>query len=55
VVVTYLAVQYTVYPPFGIITVAFIPLGTYLLAIGIYASAIYISGDAKLRKSFTKM
>lgn len=48
------SLQYTVYPPFGIITVAFIPLGTYLLAIGIYASAKYISGDAKLRKEFYK-
>jgi hypothetical protein len=27
---------------------------TYLLAIGIYSSAKYISGDAKLRKEFYK-
>ena len=46
--------QYHVYPPYGFITQAFIPLGTYLLLIGIFISAKNISIDAKLRKEFYK-
>jgi hypothetical protein len=44
--------QYLVYPPYGLITEAFTPLGAYLLLAGIVASAKYVSGDAKLRKEF---
>jgi hypothetical protein len=46
--------QYHVYPPYGFITQAFIPLGAYLLLVGIFASAKYISLDANLRKEFYK-
>ena len=42
--------QYGVYPPYGLITEAFIPLGTYLLLVGIFISAIHISRDAMVRK-----
>ncbi|MFL6328664.1 MAG: hypothetical protein ACJ71I_14450 [Nitrososphaeraceae archaeon] len=42
--------QYHVYPPYGFITQAFIPLGAYLLLVGIFTSAKHISGDVKLRK-----
>lgn len=45
-------VQYHVYPPYGFITQAFIPLGTYLLFIGIFSSARVVSRDALLRKEF---
>lgn len=38
--------QYHVYPPYGLITEAFLPLGTYLLFVGIYISAKNISRDA---------
>jgi hypothetical protein len=44
--------QYHVYPPYGLITEAFIPLGAYLLLIGIFTSAKCVSQDAKLRKEF---
>jgi hypothetical protein len=44
--------QYLVYPPYGIITEAFIPIGAYLLFVGIFTSARYVSGDAELRKEF---
>jgi hypothetical protein len=44
--------QYHVYPPYGLMTEAFIPLGTYLLFVGIYVSAKHISRDAELRKEF---
>ena len=43
-----------VYPPYGLITEAFLPLGTYLLLVGIFSSAQNISQDARLRKEFYK-
>jgi hypothetical protein len=46
--------QYHVYPPYGLIIQAFIPLGTYLLFVGIFSSAKVISRDSKLRKEFYK-
>lgn len=44
--------QYRVFPPYGLITEAFIPIGSYLLFVGIYTSAIHISRDGELRKAF---
>ena len=46
--------QYHVYPPYGLITQAFIPLGAYLLFVGIFTSAKNISRDSELRKEFYK-
>jgi hypothetical protein len=46
--------QYRVFPPYGLITEAFIPLGSYLLFVGIFTSAKHISRDAELRKEFYK-
>ena len=43
-----------VYPPYGFITEAFLPVGAYLLLVGIFTSAQYISQDARLRKEFYK-
>jgi hypothetical protein len=48
------ALQYHVYPPYGLVTEAFIPLGAYLLFLGIFTSAKYVSQDGKLRKEFYK-
>jgi hypothetical protein len=42
--------QYRLYPPYGLITEAFIPLGAYLLLVGIFTSAVHISRDAAVRK-----
>jgi hypothetical protein len=42
--------QYGLYPPYGLITEAFIPLGAYLLLVGIFTSAIYVSRDAAVRR-----
>jgi hypothetical protein len=39
------------YPPFGLATVSFMGLSSYLLLIGIYSSAISVSEDSKLRQS----
>ena len=46
--------QYRIYPPYGIITEAFMPLGAYAFLAGIFAPATYISQDARLRKEFYK-
>jgi hypothetical protein len=42
------------YPPFGLATVSFLSLSSYLLLTGIYSSAIAISEDAKLRTEIRK-
>ena len=39
------------YPPFGLPTVSFMGLSSYLILIGIYSSAISVAQDVKLRKS----
>jgi hypothetical protein len=46
--------QYRAYPPYGLITEAFIPLGAYALLAGIYTAATYVSQNSKLRKEFYK-
>ena len=46
--------QYHVYPPYGFITQAFIPLVAYLLLVGVFTSAKVISRDAAVRKEFYK-
>src|SRR6266496_1452776 len=42
------------YPPFGLGTVLFVGLSSYLLLVGIYSSAISVSGDSRLCKSIRK-
>jgi hypothetical protein len=42
------------YPPFGVATISFLGLSSYLIFVGIYASAISVSGDTELRKSIRK-
>jgi hypothetical protein len=44
--------QYQVLPPYGLITEAFIPLGTFLLLVGIFTSAVSVSQDRELRRDF---
>ncbi len=46
--------QYHVYPPYGLVTQAFIPIGAYLLFVGTFSSAKHISQDAEMRKDFYK-
>jgi hypothetical protein len=46
--------QFHVYPPYGLITEAFIPLGSYLLFVGIFASAAHISRDSAVRRELYK-
>jgi hypothetical protein len=43
------------YPPFGMATISFVGLSSYLLLVGIYASAISVAEDSTLRKSIRKL
>ena len=45
-----MVLTFTQYPPFGLATISFVGLASYLLLLGIYSSAISISQDAKLRR-----
>ena len=38
------------YPPFGLVTISFMAIASYMILIGIYSSAIYVSQDSKLRR-----
>ncbi len=42
------------YPPFGISTICFVGLSSYLVLVGIYSSALSIASDAQLYKSVRK-
>jgi hypothetical protein len=43
---------YAAYPPFGLITVSFIPMGSYLVLTGITLSATLLARDKELRGEF---
>lgn len=45
-----LLLTFTQYPPFGLVTISFVGLSSYLVLVGIYSSAISISQDATLRR-----
>jgi hypothetical protein len=42
------------YPPFGLATVSFMVLASYLISIGVYSAAVSIAQDVKLRQSLRK-
>ena len=42
------------YPPFGLASVSFVGLSSYLILMGIYSSAVSMSEDAKLRQAIRK-
>jgi hypothetical protein len=44
----------TNYPPFGVITITFLPIASYLVFSGIYSVAVSVSQDLTLRKSIKK-
>jgi hypothetical protein len=43
---------YATYPPFGVVTASFIPMGSYLVFTGILLSARLVAQDKQLRKEF---
>ena len=42
------------YPPFGLATISFVGLSSYLILLGVYSAAISVAQDAKLRQSIRK-
>lgn len=42
------------YPPFGLVTICFMGLASYLLYLGIYSSAVSVSEDSRLRQPLEK-
>jgi len=42
------------YPPFGLATICYMSLASYLILLGIYSSAISVANDTKLRRSINK-
>jgi hypothetical protein len=45
---------YAAYPPFGLVTLMFLGLSSYILLVGILGSAAYISNDSELRREIFK-
>jgi hypothetical protein len=45
-----IVLTFTPYPPFGLVTISFVGLASFLILVGIYSSAISISQDANLRR-----
>lgn len=50
-----IVLTFTYYPPFGLATVSFVGLSSYLVLVGIYSSAISISQDANLRLEIRRL
>jgi hypothetical protein len=42
------------YPPFGLVTISFTELASYLFYLGIYSASVSISEDSKLRQSIQR-
>ena len=42
------------YPPFGLVTISFMGLASYLFYLGIYSASVSVSEDSKLRQSIRK-
>jgi hypothetical protein len=42
------------YPPFGLVTVSFVGLSSYMMFIGLYSSALSVSADIRLRESIRR-
>jgi hypothetical protein len=49
-----LGLIFTPYPPFGLATICYIGLASYLLVVGIYSSAVSVANDSLLRRSIRK-
>jgi hypothetical protein len=43
------------YPPFGMVTISFVGLSSFLMMIGIFASAVSVAEDSRLRISIRKL
>jgi hypothetical protein len=50
-----IVLTFTYYPPFGLATITFVGLSSYLVLVGVYSSAISISQDASLRREIRRL
>jgi len=50
-----ITLSFTYYPPFGLVTITFVGVSSYLVLIGIYSSAMSISQDASLRREIRNL
>jgi len=50
-----IVLTFTYYPPFGLATISFVGLSSFLVLLGIYSSAISISQDANLRRDIRRL
>jgi hypothetical protein len=50
-----IVLSFTQYPPFGLVTISFVGLSSYLVLFGIYSSAISMSKDANLRREIRRL
>jgi hypothetical protein len=46
--------QLSPYPPFGLPTISYIGLASFLILVGVYSSALSLANDAELRRSIRK-
>ena len=46
--------QLNPYPPFGLPTISYVGLASYLILIGVYSSALSVANDVELRRSIRK-
>ena len=46
--------QLNPYPPFGVPTICYVGLGSYLILIGVYSSALSVANDVQIRRSIRK-
>jgi hypothetical protein len=49
-----MSVESAPYPPFGLVTVFFLIISSYMILVGLYSSAISVSHNADLRRSIRK-
>ena len=47
-------IQLNPYPPFGLPTICYVGLASYLILVGIYSSALSVANDVVLRRSIRK-
>ena len=46
--------QLNPYPPFGLPTICYLGLASYLILIGVYSSALSVANDVELRRSIRR-
>ena len=58
IVFYFIAANFTVaaagYPPFGLGSIAFVPISAFLILLGLYYSAISVANDSDMRREIKK-